>query len=180
MSLQFENMYHNMQVSEQALNRVIDAANTAVKYKAKYLEVQQAVNTPWYLIAAIHYRESNFNFGTHLHNGDSLTKRTVHVPTGRPVQGHPPFTWVFSAIDALKMDNLTHLQGTTIGEQLAALERYNGIGYSKYHFMFTPYLWAGTQFYEAGKYTADGKFSATAIDKQVGCAPLIREMLTRS
>jgi lysozyme family protein len=42
------------------------------------------VGIPWYVVAVIHNMEAGQNLRTHLHNGDSLTARTVHVPAGRP------------------------------------------------------------------------------------------------
>ena len=78
---------------------------------SRYFTVSNALATkfpagtpiPWYVIGFIHKMESDMNFGTHLHNGDPLTARTVHVPTGRPVNGNPPFTWEDSAADALQL-----------------------------------------------------------------------------
>jgi hypothetical protein len=46
--------------------------------------------------------EAGFQIDTHLHNGDPLTRRTVHVPNGQPVVWNPPNDWESSAKDALK------------------------------------------------------------------------------
>ena len=37
----------------------------------------------------------------------------------------------------------------------------------------TPYVYAGTSAYSQGKYVADGYFSPTAVDQQVGVIPLL-------
>src|SRR5262249_52736757 len=61
--------------------------------RARYESVSHALNLPWYLAGIIHGVETGFDFRTHLHNGDPLTARTVHVPSGRPLEGNPPFSW---------------------------------------------------------------------------------------
>src|SRR5258706_1242397 len=74
--------------------------------RQRYEQVEQATQVLWYVVAVIHSLEGSLNFKTHLHNGDPLTAKTVHVPKGRP-QGRPPFKWEDSAIYALRFDNLT-------------------------------------------------------------------------
>ncbi len=73
------------------------------KNQSRYQAAANAVNPaiPWFFIAAIHSLESSLRFTVHLHNGDPLTNKTVHVPKNRPVSGSPPFTWEESAADAL-------------------------------------------------------------------------------
>jgi hypothetical protein len=58
---------------------------------------------------------------------------------------------------------------------LANLEAYNGMGYAAKG-RPSPYLWAGTDQYSAGKYVADGKYDPNHVDTQPGCAALIKEM----
>ena len=58
--------------------------------KPQYDDVGGQLNIPWYFIGIVHYMEGSSNFKTHLHNGDPLTARTVHVPAGRPAKGNPP------------------------------------------------------------------------------------------
>ena len=43
-----------------------------------------------------------------------------------------------------------------------------------------PYVWSGTDQYVRAKYIADGVFSASAVDKQLGCAGLIMAMAALS
>jgi len=52
--------------------------------KSRYETVSEKLNIPWQFIAVIHNMESSLNFSCHLHNGDPLSGRTVHVPAGRP------------------------------------------------------------------------------------------------
>ena len=70
--------------------------------RCTYELVQSAIGVPWTLVGVIHAMECGFNFSCHLHNGDPLTARDVHVPKGRPAGTAPPFTWLQSAVDALR------------------------------------------------------------------------------
>ena len=134
------------------------------------------------LIGIIHLLESSLNFKTHLHNGDPLTARTVHIPKGRPPVGEPPFSWEASAVDALKLklNDLRkegdYLDFGELEQWLYFLERYNGMGYRK-RGINSPYLWSGTNHYTKGKYVADGRFDPYAVSKQVGAVPIIVEMI---
>ena len=58
---------------------------------------------------------------------------------------------------------------------MTLLEQYNGLGYASKG-LPSPYVWSGTDQYVSGKYVADGVFSATTVDKQLGCAGLIMAM----
>ena len=55
---------------------------------------------------------------------------------------------------------------------MTALETYNGIGYAA-RGVPSPYLWAGTNQYRAGKYVRDGVYDPGKVDPQLGCAALI-------
>ena len=143
------------------------------KNKDKYVEVEHITKVPWYVIAAVHYRESSLNFRTHLHNGDPLTARTKHVPAGRPIKGQPPFLWVESAIDAIKLKSWHTCTDWSIENTLNLVERYNGLGY-KNKGLPSPYLWAWSNNYQKGKYVADGRFDPEFVDKQCGAAVIIK------
>jgi len=148
--------------------------------KVRYLVVEDRLGVPWYVVASIHAMESGLDFTKHLHNGDPLSKRTVHVPVGRPVQGDPPFSWEESAVDALKLRRMERVSEWTLPRTLYELESYNGWGYRLYHpHVLTPYLWSGTHCYVSGKYTADGRWSDSARSRQIGAAALIRRLAER-
>jgi hypothetical protein len=69
----------------------------------------------------------------------------------------------------------------SVAGTLYQLERYNGWGYRLYHRdVLSPYLWSYSCHYSCGKYVADGKWSATAVSKQIGAAVLLRRMLDRA
>lgn len=155
-----------------------EAAKLAAN-KSRYEAVCANTAIPWQVVAVIHARESGSSFLTHLHNGDPLSAKTVHVPKGRPKEGNPPYKWEYSAHDALiNLKGMDLIKEWPIETILAQLEAYNGWGYAKYHpEVNTPYLWSKTSNYTKGKYTYDGSFNAEAIDKQTGAAALLKYLL---
>jgi lysozyme family protein len=171
-----EAMWKRMKVKTDWDLKARQAAKTIFANKAKYQAVVQGTAVPWYVIGLIHMRESSFNFKTHLHNGDPLSKRTVQVPAGRPKSGKPPFTWEFSAKDAMRYDGLDTITDWSIPHMAYELECFNGKGY-----MFkdkpSPYLWSGSDQYKSGKYVKDGVYDPAAIDKQLGCMPVLKYVL---
>jgi len=144
--------------------------------EGKYKEVEGLIKVPWYITAVVHYRESSLNFKRHLHNGDPLTGRTVHVPAGYPKKGTPPFTWVESAVDALKLKSWYTCTDWSIENTLNLIERYNGLGYKKKG-LPSPDLWAWANNYKKGKYVADGKFDPNVVDQQCGTAVLLKLLI---
>ncbi|MCK5607272.1 hypothetical protein KAR91_35645 [Candidatus Pacearchaeota archaeon] len=146
-------------------------------HQNNYTLVQQETSVPWQVIAAIHNMEGSLKFHTHLHNGDSLQRRTTHVPKNRPVEGKPPFTWVDSAIDALMYDSLDVWDDWSISGTLFMLEKYNGFGYRKYHpGHLSPYLWSSTGHATPGRYVADGKWNATSKSERVGAVMILKTL----
>jgi lysozyme family protein len=145
------------------------------RHKATYQAVGSDLNIPWEFIGIIHGLECGFNFGTHLHNGDPLTARTVHVPAGRPVTGVPPFAWRESARDALMMKGFQHETDWSVPRMLYQWERYNGFGYRRLGIP-TPYLWSFSNLYVKGKFTADSHFDPNAVSKQCGAAVMLKAL----
>jgi hypothetical protein len=147
----------------------------------RYKAVSSRTAVPWFVIAGLHNMESSGSFKHHLHEGSPLTGRTRDVPKGRPTTGNPPFTWEFSAEDALRYDSMGEKNWRKLGPTLTACEDYNGSGYRKYHPETpTPYLWAATSVERPGKYVSDGRWSPTARSSQVGIAALWKELLRRN
>lgn len=132
---------------------------------------------PWWVVGILHSMECGLNFTKHLHNGDPLKARTVQEPKGRPKAGNPPFTWLDSALDALKYDGFDRVTDWSIGGALEKFEDYNGHGY-RTRGVPSPYLWSFTDQYRCGKYTADGHYSATAVSEQCGAAALLKALQT--
>ena len=84
---------------EAEVERIVEriAAN-----RTRYEAIAHETGVPWGVVAVVHQMEAGLRFDRHLHNGDPLTARTVRVPSGRPREGAPPFTWEESATDALR------------------------------------------------------------------------------
>jgi lysozyme family protein len=144
--------------------------------RSRYETVSVSLSIPWYVIAVIHNLEADLNFNCHLHNGDPLSGRTVHVPSGRPVSGNPPFSWEASAIDAMQLEGMDHWTDWSISGISYKLERYNGIGY-RAHSTNSPYLWGGSNMYISGKYIKDNVYSPVAVSNQIGGMVLIKWMI---
>jgi len=143
--------------------------------QARYEAVSAQTGIPAPLIAALHFRESSGNFNTYLHNGDPLGRPTTHWPTNIPV-----FTkWEDAAIHALKQkssikNDLGMTADTTDLASMATFaEYYNGLGYYNKG-RVSPYVYSGTTAYKSGKYVADGVYSSTTVDAQLGVAAMVK------
>lgn len=148
-------------------------AKRLVAAKARYQAVAAKTGVPWFVIAVIHQRESSQNFSRSLAQGDPWNQVSTHVPKGRG-----PFkSWEEAAIDALVncAPYASRWRDWSPGGTMTLLEQYNGLGYASKG-LPSPYVWSGTDQYVKGKYVADGVFSASAVDKQLGCAGLIMAM----
>lgn len=148
----------------------------------QYHEVGDATGVPWYVVGCLHLLECNCSFSHHLHNGDPLDRQTVHVPAERPPAPWPiaglsrDELWFHSALDALRIASMDRWHDWSVPGILYNIERYNGFGYRS-HDINSPYLWAASNHYVCGKYTADDKWSATAVSDQVGAAVVLRTMV---
>ena len=150
-----------------------------VENKHIYAEVSDMFgnNIPYWFIASLHYRESSLNFKGVLHNGEKIIgtgKKTTLVPKGKG-----PFeTWAEAAYDALL--EYKKYNNWDIYTCLKRSELFNGTGYrhrigDSGVIEYSPYVFAGTnQHDETGKYVADGSFSTTAREDQLGVAALYK------
>lgn len=174
---EYEDLFAACVIRLERLALVKTTVGKIVANRARYESVETVTGVPWYVVAAIHSLEGSLSFKTHLHNGDPLTARTVHVPKKRPVAGSPPFTWEESATDALQFDNLPTTAKWTLSLVLFKLEGFNGFGYrSKHPEVLTPYLWSFSNHYTKGKFTVDHKFDPEAVSKQCGAAAILKQM----
>jgi lysozyme family protein len=165
---QYRTQWDQMLIRPNRVQELTAYAQFAVAEKKIYFDVEAATGVKWYHVAVLHRRESDANFGTYLGNGDSLKRKTTHVPRGRG-----PFkTFQLGAIDALKLDGLSSVKDWTIEKILYYSEIFNGTGYDA-HKKPSPYLWGATNIQTAGKYVADGVWSASAWDNQPGCAAIL-------
>ena len=139
-----------------------------------YEQTSQLTNVPAELIAAIHWRESTGDFGACLHNGADIGN-TIDTHEGPKVF----YSWQDSAIDALTNygGNPDDIIENDFQSYCDYAEHYNGMGYSLYQNMNSPYVWAGTDKYTNGKYVQDGHFDPNAKDKQIGVAVMLKALL---
>lgn len=153
--------------------QIMNVCRIALINQSTYIQVSSLNGVPWEVVAAIHFRESNQSFKCHLHNGDLLTSRTVHVPKDRPISGSPPFTWVESALDAFTDRWFPH--EWDIANALQFIERFNGVGYQK-HGINTPYLWDFTDKYSSGLFISDGSFDPNTKEERPGAVPILKQL----
>lgn len=170
----YQKMFNEIKIRDEWKDRVAYAAKLIFSSKARYETVSKKTGVPWAFIGALHHMESNCDFTKHLHNGDSLKKRTVQVPRNRPPYGSGPYSWEESALDALAYDNIKPPLNTE-SQMLHKAESYNGVGYKR-RGVPSPYLWSGTQFYSRGKYVRDGVYDPNVISKQVGVAAILWQL----
>src|SRR5438270_1655198 len=130
---EYQNLFDTCRIGSDRQDEVDRLAASLVKHRSRYEAVGTPLSIPWFFIAVIHNMESSQRFDQHLHNGDPLTARTVHVPAGRPVSGDPPFTWETSATDALTGEKLDQVTDWTLPALLYQIEKYNGFGYRTRH-----------------------------------------------
>jgi lysozyme family protein len=176
----YQDLFNTMVFDQKKLKKSEDTARTILKDKATYEKISEKLGgkIPWYFIGIIHMMECSCSFSKHLHNGDSLTKRTWQVPAGRPV-AEPwngrgtAYTFIESAMDALTMKGFHVQTSWTLNLCLYRLEKYNGFGYVR-RGILTPYLWSGTNHYTKGKFVKDGVYDSNAVSQQIGAAILIR------
>jgi len=175
---QYQTLFDSCIISDAHANDVAPVVASILRNQARYRSVSEPLDIPWYFVALVHCMETSLNFSRHLHNGDPLTARTVHVPAGRPKAGAPPFTWEQSATDALRFQGLANLTDWSLPTTLYRLEGYNGFGYHRLAPPInSPYLWSFSNHYTAGKFTSDHGFDPSAISKQCGAAVLLRKLV---
>jgi lysozyme family protein len=172
---EYRHLFHSAQVAPARKPLVQQIVNTMVANRRRYRRIGDPLDIPWWFVAIVHDLEASMNFHRHLHNGDPLTARTVHVPAGRPL-GNPPFTFEESARDALRLDGLAHVPDWSISHALFRFERFNGFGYRQ-HQLHSPYLWSFCQHYSIGKFSADGRFDPSLVSQQCGAGVLLRVMI---
>lgn len=141
--------------------------------KARYQLVSARTGVPWAMIGVIHERECSQDWTRSLAQGDPWDRVSVHVPAGRG----PFMSWEAAAVDALVNCPPYAARNTdwSAGAALTKLEEYNGLGYAARH-VPSPYLWSGTDQYKSGKYIRDGVYDPGVVDRQLGCAGLLKAM----
>lgn len=176
---EYQQLFNTCLIAPKKFDEVDACVNKIVQAKPRYQTVSDRTGVPWYFIGIVHNMESAGNFALHLHNGDPLTARTVHVPAGFPKTGTPPFAWEVSAEDSLRLQKLNLWTDWSLPGLLFKLEEYNGFGYRR-RGVNSPYLWSFSNQYTKGKFTSDGLFDPNAVSKQIGAAVLLRRLSERN
>lgn len=177
---EYRQLFDSCQVKPARAAVVEKQAVTIAGNQPRYAAAGGPLGVPWFAVAAIHAMEASLSFAAHLHNGDPLAARTVHVPPGRPKTGQPPFSWEESTRDAIVYDGLDRWTDWSLPGTLYKLEAFNGWGYRlKHPEVLSPYLWSFSNHYARGKFVADGTWSDTAVSQQCGAAVLLRRLAER-
>lgn len=179
-------------------------AKTAFRNKHRYINIIDRLNAlgeklpakenwrpipyeAWVFIAGCHYRESNFDFNTHMGQGDPLTRngvpiKTVHVPANRgPFHGDDAFEQ--AAVDALwycAPYACRINRDWTVSGMLTFWERFNGLKYANVG-RPSPYVWSGTTVYDppggpGGKVLVDHGPIVNTVDRQLGVAAFLKKV----
>lgn len=150
-----------------------NVAKKILANKSRYQAVEKATGVPWWFVGVVHYRESSLNWSRGLAQGDPWNVKSTRVPKGRG----PFHSWEEAAVDALVKCPPYAAKNTdwSPGGALAMLEKYNGLGYANKG-LPSPYVWAGTNQYSKGKYVADHVFDPNYVDRQLGCAGILKSL----
>ncbi len=178
---EYAKLLEKIEIRQDWLSKIDFVVNKLINEKAalRYRKVEQITGVPWWFIGILHMLETSQRFNAHLHNGDSLSRKTLRVPKNRPHNWQAGMSWELSAVDALsvihKLDKVTDW---SLGNALRLMEKYNGLGYRNRKLM-SPYLWSGSHYYLRGKFVKDGVFDANIPSQQVGCALIIKRLLDK-
>lgn len=173
LSEQNKSRWNSCQINPGKASQFKSVADRLSASKDRYQVVSKRTGVPWWFIAVVHEREASQSWRANIAQGDPWNRRSTHVPKGRgPFQ-----SWEDAAVDALTNCAPYAARNTdwSIGGALAMLEKYNGLGYYNKG-RPSPYIWAGTNQYQKGKYVADGRYDPNAVDQQLGCAGILKQM----
>jgi lysozyme family protein len=169
---EYAQLWDSMEIRPAKRELILRIARNLMHHKAQYLAVEVRAGVPWFVVAALHSRESDADFATYLGNGEPLDRRTALVPKGRG-----PFdSWEAGAVDALALDGLGQVKTWSPERACFEIEKFNGFGYRK-RGVRSPYLWSFSNHYARGKYVADGRFSSTHVDEQCGAIPILKAIM---
>lgn len=183
---EYADQWNRMEINASRRNEAERAAKYAVEHKNIYEQIEHETGVPWPMVAINHRRESDAQdklgnplFTSYLGNGQPLWIRTTIVPKGRGPfcdKGASYDTMVSAFVeggkDAYHIDKIDQVKDWRLEKILYYSELFNGPGYD-IRGLPSPYLWGGTNIQKKGKFITDGKFVPNALDKQLGCAPIL-------
>lgn len=168
---EYANLLARMKITRQSVATLAAGRLLTFVQEGKYAEVSAALKIPQIFIATSFDREASSNFNLSPAQGDPWDEVSRHVPARRG----PYKSWADAAIDTYSREGLTGIDWTWPRFCYEG-EMFNGFGYRAYG-IHTPYDWAGTNDYTSGKFVADGKFSGSVVDQQLGIVPVARIMV---
>jgi lysozyme family protein len=158
-------------IRPQQLTEVEHTVIRLLRNKSRYQNIERLTGVAWMLVACLHERESGADFNTQLAQGDPLHRRSHNEPICGPFD-----TFEDSAVWALHHDRLDRAVDWRIEKMLYYSELWNGWGYYLYHpHTPSPYVVGATTVQRPGKYVADGVWSSTAWDSQIGVMAMLLE-----
>jgi lysozyme family protein len=178
----YAQQWDRMQIKPSAKLSVAGFVYRAMAGKDKYLHLQRRVaathnnnGVPWWWCAITAERESTQNWSRSLAQGDRWDHTSVNEPAGRG-----PFkSWEDAAVDALHLDHADDIPEWRLERALFMWERFNGWGYYLYHDkMPSPYVWGQSTIQVRGKYVRDKKWDSREWDEQLGCATMLRGLMS--
>lgn len=173
---EYASRWDAMRIKPGKVTSIDAVARKIIAGKARYQAVEAETGVPWAFIGVLHNREAGCDFAGVLHNGEKIIgtgRKTKLVPAGRG----PFSSWHAAALDALKIKGYKIGSPTwSIARCLFEGERFNGFGYRNQG-VPSAYLWSFSDQYAKGKYIADHVWSATAVDQQMGIAPLMARLM---
>lgn len=172
---EYERLLRTMQVAPERVQEVDLVARALLRpaWLDRYREVDRQTKVPACFIAGLDERESGADPSRSLGQGDYWNRVSTHVP-----KGHGPWaSWIAAAIYYVNLDKLNATSAPWSWAYACWKgEAWNGFG-ARGRGINTGYLWAGTNHYTRGKYIADGVWSSSAVDRQLGIIPIMRRMV---
>jgi lysozyme family protein len=170
---EYVRLLSQMQITQQTAVQTTAARLLRNVAAGRYAEVTARTGIPQIYIATSFEREASSDFTKNPAQGWSLRSRSQVIPYNGPFA-----TWLDAALAAYAIDGVDKVPSAEWTWPRLAFEEeaINGFGY-RAHGVHSPYLWAGTNDYSRGKFIADGRFSADAVDQQLGTIPVARAMV---
>lgn len=180
----YQDLWNNISINKSMLPQIIEDSKRIAKYRKQFELAVIGTKVPWQFAGIIYYREDGLLFKGHPHNGDTLRRRTVNVPAGRPIKSpmnNAGYTFMESFADLIMLKAWQKVPVWNMPSLLYYFESNNGFGYRRLKSpIHSPYLWSGTNYYQSGKFVSDGKYDALTKDQQIGCAPLLKYLTDKT
>ena len=75
---EYNDLFNRCEIAADKMTEVEGVVQRILDFQNRYAAIAAQSNEPWYVIAVIHNMECGLDFTKHLHDGDSLKRRTVN------------------------------------------------------------------------------------------------------